>query len=284
MISTSAFLLILLIFTRAYGSEPCNCVPAKVKDEKRLAWLPPSFCCEGVASVSSRGVICKGDGPFEDKNCSIITKLKAPSDSHPFGVLGYHEGAKRVASCSEDGKMIGIEVGWNVADGKDHSMYAGKCEHVWHCVTLTLRCVSSERFISEVRILCSTRKLDLRYGSKEINLHQVNDSILFGATMHNATDQMRAVCSEDGSSSVIGITWREAKKKNAGAARISGMTLMCSSGEVSNSKHSVFLKEMKRHDRSFACSGLIQNSTLSKLAIWYSARSMAGLDFLECKV
>jgi hypothetical protein len=108
--------------------------------------------------------------------------------------------------------------------------------------------------------------------------------------MHNATDKMKALCSEDGSSSVSGLTWREAQKRNAGAARISGITIKCSSGEGAvHSKHSVFLPPeeagaMKKHDRSFQCSDLTSGSLLlSKVAIWWHARSLAGLDVLECK-
>lgn len=211
-----------------------------------------------------------GDGPFRDNSCSSRVRALPPGP-HALGVLGYHEGAKRVLSCSENGKIIGIEVGWNVPDGKDNSMY-------------------TERFVSEVRILCSSGKIDLSFGSKELNLRKVNDSISFGATMHNATDKMRAQCSEDGSSSVTGLAWRETQKRNAGAARISGLTVLCSSGEVAHSKHSVFLPAgedataMKEHDRSFLCRDLTDASTLSKLAIWFHARSMAGIDFLECKV
>ena len=139
-----------------------------------------------------------------------------------------------------------------------------------------------------MRIICSNGKLDLSFGSKEINLRTAKDSVLFGATMHNATDKMKALCSEDGSSSVSGLTWREAQKRNAGAARISGITLKCSSGAV-HSKHSVFLPSeeegaMKKHDRSFLCSDLTSGSLLlSKVAIWYHSRSLAGLDVLECK-
>jgi hypothetical protein len=71
-------------------------------------------------------VSCMGEGPFEDDGCS--TRLKAPPSTDPrvLGVLGYHEGARRVMSCSEGGKIVGIEVGWNVPDGKDHSMYMGE--------------------------------------------------------------------------------------------------------------------------------------------------------------
>ena len=295
-----AFLLLLIssLVLHLDGSEACKCVPARRRDiAASLAWLPKSFCCNSVKSISSiSGITCSGEGPFEDEECSV--RLKAGNSVHEpqlLGLIGYHEGARRVVSCSGDGKIIGVRVGWNQPDGKDNAMYGGRGLHLTHLTlqhTTDLLIIPSERFISEIQVLCSTNRLDLSHGSREINpIHNLSESTKFGASMHNASDHQMASCSDDGSSSVVGFKWRETTKKSAGAARVSGMTVLCSLGEAEDAKHSVYLKgragKMQAHDRSFRCSDLTSASNngslgLRKIGIWFHARSLAGLDFIEC--